>query len=135
MYHASFHYTARAPTCQRPVMKNTLIIIHNDVASPLFTHGILCYKLRMAKWYLYILEISNGSLYTGITVDLDRRIRQHNEGKASKCTRVQRPVKLVYSKEFPDRSKASQEEYRIKKMTRIQKIALISGQSSVYTKV
>lgn len=80
----------------------------------------------MTTWYLYILELNNGSLYTGITVDLARRIRQHNDGKASRCTRVRRPVKLVYSQEFPDRSKASKEEYRIKKLTRIQKLALIS---------
>jgi len=80
----------------------------------------------MASWYLYILELNDGSLYTGITVDLARRISQHNDGKASKCTRVRRPVKLVYSREFPDRSKASKEECRIKKLTRIQKLALIS---------
>lgn len=80
----------------------------------------------MAPWYLYILELNDSSLYTGITVDLPRRISQHNEGKASKCTRVRRPVKLVYSQEFPDRPKASKEEYRIKKLTRIQKLALIS---------
>jgi len=88
----------------------------------------------MTSWYLYILELSDGSLYTGITVDLARRIRQHNDGKASKCTRVRRPVKMVYSQEFPDRSKASKEECRIKKLTRIQKIALISEYSPVQKK-
>jgi putative endonuclease len=79
----------------------------------------------MNSWHLYILELSDGSLYTGITVDLERRVRQHNEGKASRCTRSRRPVKLVFSMNFPDRSSASKEEIRIKKMTREQKLSLI----------
>jgi len=84
----------------------------------------------MTSWHLYILELNDKTLYTGITVDLERRVRQHNEGTASKCTRSRRPVTLVFSREFPDRSSASREEYRIKQMTRSQKLSLISEQST-----
>ena len=84
----------------------------------------------MTSWHLYILELNDKTLYTGITVDLSRRVRQHNEGTASKCTRARRPVTLVFSREFPDRSSASREEYRIKQMTRSQKLSLISEQST-----
>ena len=84
----------------------------------------------MTSWHLYILELKDKTLYTGITVDLERRVRQHNEGTASKCTRSRRPVTLVFSREFPDRSSASREEYRIKQMTRSQKLSLISEQST-----
>lgn len=79
----------------------------------------------MTAWHLYILELSDRTLYTGITVDLERRVSEHNKGTASKCTRVKRPVKLVFSKAFPDRSSATREECRIKKMTRLQKLNLI----------
>lgn len=101
---------------------------------PLFTRRGLWYKQPMTPWYLYILELSDESLYTGITVDLQRRLQQHNEGKASRCTRARRPVRLVFSCEFPDRSAASKEEIRIKKMTRLQKIALIARQPSGHAK-
>ncbi len=82
----------------------------------------------MTSWHLYILELCDKTLYTGITVDLERRVRQHNEGTASKCTRAKRPATLVFSRQFPDRSSASREEYRIKQMTRNQKLSLISEQ-------
>ena len=79
----------------------------------------------MATWYLYILECSDKSLYTGITVDLDRRVREHNEGKGAKYTRMKKPVHLVFNRTFPDRASASGEEFRIKKLSRAEKLALI----------
>lgn len=81
----------------------------------------------MGTWYLYILECADQSLYTGITLDLQRRIAEHNLGTGSKYTRVRGPVKMVYSKEFPDRSTASKEEFRIKKLPRSQKLGLITA--------
>lgn len=76
-------------------------------------------------YFVYILQCVDGSLYTGITTDLDRRIKEHNDSKlGAKYTKVRRPVKLVYSKEFIDRSQASKEESRIKKLSRQQKIDL-----------
>ena len=77
-------------------------------------------------WYLYILKCADGTLYTGITTDLSRRVEEHNTSpKAAKYTRVRRPVKMVYSKEFENRSEASKEECFVKKMTRREKELLI----------
>lgn len=76
-------------------------------------------------YFVYILQCADNSLYTGITTDLERRIKEHNDSKlGAKYTKIRRPVKLVYSKEFVDRSEASKEESRIKKLSRQQKIDL-----------
>ncbi len=75
---------------------------------------------------LYILECADGTLYTGITIDLDRRIREHNSSTGgAKYTRSRRPVILKFYKRFRNRSTASQAEYRVKHLTRVQKIELI----------
>ena len=77
-------------------------------------------------YFVYILQCVDDTLYTGITTDLDRRIKEHNSSKlGAKYTKVRRPVKLVFSKEFIDRSEASKEESRIKKLSRQQKIDLL----------
>ena len=77
-------------------------------------------------YHLYILKCADGALYTGITVDLERRINEHNSSKlGAKYTRTRRPVKLVYSKKFNNRSLASKAENRIKKLSRDEKIKLI----------
>ena len=82
----------------------------------------------MSKWYVYIVECADGSLYTGITTDVERRILEHNYSfKAAKYTRSRRPVKLVYIKEVENRSKASREEAQIKKLTRAKKLKLIKS--------
>jgi putative endonuclease len=79
-------------------------------------------------YYVYIVECSDSTLYTGIATELERRIREHNSSeKGAKYTRVRRPVSLVYSEEYPDRSSASKREYEIKKkMSRTQKLKLIN---------
>ena len=80
----------------------------------------------MNEWYVYIVECADGSLYTGITKDVKRRLLEHNYSfKAAKYTRSRRPVRLVWSKEVADRSEASKEEYRIKRLKRKQKMELI----------
>ena len=77
-------------------------------------------------YILYILECADSTLYTGITVDLDRRVKEHNSSKlGAKYTRTRRPVKLVYYKKFRNRSLASKEEMRIKKLSREEKLKLI----------
>jgi len=77
-------------------------------------------------YYLYILECADKTLYTGITVDLERRIHEHNTSKlGSKYTAARRPVKLVYSKKYKNRSLASKAESEIKKLTREEKLDLI----------
>ena len=78
-------------------------------------------------YYVYIVECADKTLYTGIATELERRVEEHNNSeKGAKYTRVRRPVKLVYSEEYPDRSTASKREYEIKKkMSRAEKLALI----------
>jgi len=67
-------------------------------------------------WSVYILRCGDGSLYTGITKDVARRVAAHNAGRASKCTRSRRPVTLVYTERFRSRSRAARREARIKKL-------------------
>ena len=77
-------------------------------------------------YYLYILKCADETLYTGITTDLKRRVAEHNENKlGAKYTASRRPVELVYSKKFRNRSAASKKEAQIKKLTKNQKLDLI----------
>ena len=83
----------------------------------------------MSAYYLYILQCADGSLYTGITTDLARRFGEHAQGaKGAKYTSAHAPKKIVYQREFPNRSSASIEEARIKKLRREEKLKLIVGQ-------
>lgn len=78
-------------------------------------------------YYVYLVLCADNTLYTGITTDLERRIDEHNNSneKGAKYTRARRPVKLVYSEEYENRSEASKREYFIKKMSRKDKVSLI----------
>ncbi len=77
-------------------------------------------------YYIYILKCADKTLYTGITTDLKRRVGEHNTGKlGARYTSSRRPVKMVYSKKFKNRSTASTEEARIKKLKRADKLKLI----------
>ena len=79
-------------------------------------------------YYLYILKCADKTLYTGITTDLKRRIVEHNNSKlGAKYTSSRRPVRLVYSKKFKNRSTASKEEARIKKLNRNKKLMLFKN--------
>lgn len=76
-------------------------------------------------YHLYILECADGTLYTGITTDLDRRLIEHNTSKlGAKYTSARRPVKLVYTKKFKNRSTASKAEAGVKRLTRKQKLQM-----------
>lgn len=77
-------------------------------------------------WYVYILQCGDHTLYTGITTELQRRLQQHNTGKASRYTRARLPVKLLYSETTSNRTEAQKREYEIKQLTRREKLALIS---------
>lgn len=75
---------------------------------------------------VYILQCSDGTLYTGSTVDLDKRLHEHNHSKnGAKYTRARRPVRLVYQENCDDISSARSREAEIKRLTRSQKLALI----------
>ncbi len=85
-------------------------------------------------YFLYILECADGTLYVGITTDVERRVFEHNGSKlGAKYTRGRRPVALVYSRAFADRSEASVEEARIKKLSRAGKLGLIQGGQGLKT--
>ncbi len=78
-------------------------------------------------YYLYILKCVDKTLYTGITVDLERRVAEHNSSRlGAKYTRSRRPVRLVYTKKFRNRSLALKAENKIKKLSRDEKIKLIN---------
>jgi putative endonuclease len=80
-----------------------------------------------AVWSLYVLECCDGSFYTGVTTDIDRRIREHQEGKASRYTRTRRPVVLAYREECGSRSLALARECAVKSLSRQRKEELIVG--------
>ena len=82
-------------------------------------------------WYVYIVTCRDGSFYTGITTDVERRLKEHNEtSKGAKYTKARRPVSLVFQEEAADKSAAAKREYQIKQMKRQTKEALIAGFSS-----
>lgn len=83
------------------------------------------------KWCVYMLECSDSTIYTGITNDLERRIKVHNSGKGSKYVKTRLPVKLVWSIESENRSEASKLEIKIKKLSRVQKINIIENKKEV----
>jgi len=77
-------------------------------------------------WYLYILRCGDGTLYTGITTDVEKRLEQHRSGKGAKYTRGRTPLELVYREECGTHSDALKREYAVKRMSRTQKENLIS---------
>ncbi|MCR5547042.1 MAG: GIY-YIG nuclease family protein [Lachnospiraceae bacterium] len=77
--------------------------------------------------YTYILECADGSLYTGYTTDLEKRVKAHNSGKGAKYTRARRPVKLVYHEEYETKEEAMRREYEIKQYPRKQKMKLVGN--------
>ena len=76
-------------------------------------------------WYLYMLRCGDGSLYTGITTDVEKRLAAHRAGKGAKYTRGRGPLELVYREELPDHSAALKRELEIKSMPRAEKEKLI----------
>ena len=79
--------------------------------------------------YTYILRCADGTLYTGWTNDLDRRLAAHNAGKASKYTRVRLPVELAYFETFETKEEAMRREVLIKQLSRPEKLKLIASRS------
>jgi len=77
----------------------------------------------MKSWHLYVLGCSDGTLYTGVTTDLQRRLVEHNSSpKGAKYTMTRRPVHLLWSKQCGSRSEAQSEEYKFKKLSRKNKL-------------
>ncbi len=75
--------------------------------------------------YAYILRCCDGTLYSGWTNDLEKRLKSHNAGRGGKYTRSRLPVELVYFEEFETKSDAMRREYQLKQLSREQKLKLI----------
>ncbi|MCJ7842925.1 GIY-YIG nuclease family protein [Lederbergia sp. NSJ-179] len=71
--------------------------------------------------YFYVLECRDGSYYGGYTIDIERRLEQHNSGKGAKYTRARRPVKMIYTAKYGQKSAAMRAEYAFKQLTRQEK--------------
>ena len=82
--------------------------------------------LKKDAWFVYIISCKDKTLYTGITNNIQKRLRDHTNGNGAKYTKNRAPFTLMYSEKCSDRIAASQREYQIKKMTRAQKLALLS---------
>lgn len=82
----------------------------------------------LIPYFVYILECSDGSLYTGIAKNVEKRLNEHNNSdKGAKYTKARRPLKLLYVEELSNRGSALKREYEIKRFTRVQKLELIKS--------
>jgi len=82
-------------------------------------------------WVVYMLRCADGSLYTGITTDLTRRLREHNgTGAGARYTRARRPVQLVHAENAANRSSACQREYQLKQLSRTEKETFLAASST-----
>jgi putative endonuclease len=80
-----------------------------------------------SMWYVYIIRCSDNSLYTGVTIDVPRRLRAHNEKSGGSYTRIRTPVTLVYQESHQTQLSALKREAQIKRWSRTKKLALIKG--------
>ena len=81
-------------------------------------------------WTVYLVRCRDGSLYAGVTTDLERRLAQHNAGEGAAYTRSRRPVDLVYREEVVDRSAAQRREHAIRRLTRTEKESLAATKAA-----
>ena len=82
-------------------------------------------------WIVYILRCADGSLYTGITNDLEGRLQKHNNGSGAKYTRSRLPVSMIYSETVTDKSQALKREYALKQLKREEKERLIAEEKGL----
>ena len=81
------------------------------------------------NWYVYILRCGDGTLYTGTTNDVPRRLQMHRSGRGAKYTRGRQPLELVYTEVCKDHSQALKREWQIKQLSRAEKEKLIKKES------
>ena len=88
--------------------------------------------MYIPRWYLYVVRCNDGTLYTGVSTDVSRRVREHNGSKkrGAKYTKSRRPVELVWSREYKNRSEAQSAEYSFKKLLHKQKWEIINENRS-----
>jgi putative endonuclease len=83
---------------------------------------------EQSTWYIYLLRCANGDLYTGISTDVARRLQQHVDNRGARRLRGKGPLQLVFSHPVGDRSQALRLECRVKRLSRLQKEALVRGE-------
>lgn len=81
----------------------------------------------MASWHIYLIECADGSLYTGISIDVERRFQTHLAGKGARYTRSRKPVRLIASRPVGTRAEALRAELAVKRLPRSQKIDAVRG--------
>ena len=87
---------------------------------------------QLSEWFVYMLRCADNSLYTGVTTNIERRLKEHNEDKAgAKYTRAKRPVFLVYEEPAESRSAACQREYQLKQLKKSDKESLVKGELTI----
>lgn len=84
------------------------------------------------NWFLYIVSCSDNTLYTGITTNLERRVKQHNQGKGAAYTAARRPVLLLAAWCYPDRSTATKAEHAVKRLRRARKQAIMEEGANLF---
>lgn len=84
----------------------------------------------MAFWFVYVVRCRDGSLYTGISTDVQARVARHNAGSGARYTRARRPVRLLYIERKRNRSNALRREAAIKSLSRAEKLELLGGDLS-----
>ena len=82
---------------------------------------------NIKEYYTYMVECADGTLYSGFTTNLEKRLAAHNSGKGAKYTRSRLPVKLVYYESFASRQEAQRREWQLKQLTRKKKLELVEG--------
>lgn len=85
-------------------------------------------RTKKEIWFLYILECDDGSFYTGITKDIDRRLKAHKDGRGASYTRMHRPVGFLYQEKLFSRTQALVREFAVKALTRKQKEKLVNSE-------
>ena len=86
-------------------------------------------ELGMARWFVYVLRCRDGSLYTGISTDVERRVATHNAGKGARYTRPRLPVALVHLERKRSRGSALKREAAIKALSRAKKMSMLNAAS------
>lgn len=84
-------------------------------------------------WHLYLVRCRDGSLYTGITTDVERRLADHDRNRGARRLRGRGPLQLVFSRAVGDRGAALRLEYRVKRLSRAAKERLVSGETDLMT--
>ena len=115
-----------ADSIRLPV-KPTIRIDGPDDLAEILSKFVKQAERRQRPWYVYIVECADKSLYVGITPDLARREKKHNAGKASRYTRVRRPVRIVFAEKRPNQSSALKREAELKSWRREKKANLVAS--------